>query len=225
VNFLCPSDDSFTEKICTSGRTITLAFDNPEIKPIACLELVEKLSALHDTVYLDYDLQLSSFLQNLNGERFDRICKNGKLTVIQPPDDVLSFVELISGEKIGSGGTIIIDSLNTLQTLLTDQDNGRSSKIANQKTAIVITVLQQIVRFYYKSLVIVNVAKSRPKRVSESTESYWEKVLVGGRMIKYKSDAILSVKRGFAGGVPRIEIREQQYSSGMRDSALTPYVL
>lgn len=207
------------------GKTITVAFDDPRIKPIACLLLVEKLVPVCDVAYIDYDLQFSSFLQNLSDERFEWIHRNRRLTVIEPTEDAFRFVEAIVAEKLETRGVLILDSLNTLQASLTDATSTQGSKIANQESSILITILQQVARFCSKSFVIVNITKSRPRGISASSSSFWEKVLVGGRMIKFKSDSILSVKQVSLGGVSRIEIQDEETTSRNRSSSIRSYIL
>ncbi len=162
-----------------------------------------------ELIYVDFDLQFSSLLQNLDSASYEGLTKSGKLKVLQPSEDILDFAEGISGQEMQSGGALILDSLNSLQSLLTDEASNRGSKIANQKTALIVTVLQKMCRFYSKSLVIVNVTRSRPKNSNEESSSFWEKKLVGGRMIKFKSDVILSVKQ-ILSAPPEIEIKVQE---------------
>jgi len=149
-------------------------------------------------------------------ERFERISKN--LSVIQPSDDVLEFTAVIYSREMKRGGMIVLDSLNTLQSLLTAQSSNSDSKVANQKSALVVTLLQQISRFYSRSLLITNITKARPNDAKESSSSFWEKVLVGGRMIKFKSDRILSAKKIVKVGSPIVEITSQSSDSTESDS-------
>ena len=196
----------FTNRI----STLTLVFDDPRIRPLVCLEIVRKFIASQLGVYyIDFDLQFSSLLQNLDREEFDLIHDTGRLVVLQPSYDVFEFMEAIAGWRMQIGGILILDSLNSLQSILTDDTSNKGSKIANQKTLLLITILQEISRFYSKSLIIINVTKSRPSKVNEKDSTFWEKTLVGGRMIKFKSDAILSVKQ-VAKNLPLIEISVQQ---------------
>jgi len=198
--------------ITSKLQTITLAFDDPRIKPAVCLGLVERLTSRVNVVYVDFDLQLSSQLQNLDLIHYDRINCGGRLMVLQPNDEILDFVESISFQNMQQGGLLVLDSLNTLQSLLTDDTSSRGSKIANQKTALLVTVLQKLSRFYSKSLIIVNVTKSRPSDRNMLTSTFWEKTLVGGRMIKFKSDAILSVSQNQS---HEVELKFQNTGHGM----------
>jgi len=160
-----------------------------------CLKLVKEFIALQKNVaYVDFDLQFSSLLQNLDRQEYVHMSDSGKLHVVQPPDDILDFVTVMAGYKLPRGGVVILDSLNSLQSLLTDERTNQGSKEANQKTALIVTVLQNISRFHNNSFLIINLTKARPKSLNRDTSSFWEKTLVGGRMIKFKSDAILSLK-------------------------------
>ncbi len=197
------------DEITSRVQTITLAFDDPRLKPAVCRALVEKLTSRTNIDYIDFDLQFSSLLQNLDPIQYDRISNGGKLVVFQPSDDILDFVESLAAQNMQTGGVIFLDSLNTLQNLLTDDMSSRGSRIANQKTALLVTFLHTIGRFYSKSLVIINITKSRPSDKIELSSSIWEKTLVGGRMIRFKSDSILTVNLK-QGTVPAVELKLQQ---------------
>jgi hypothetical protein len=168
--------------------------DDPRIKPAICLKLVRELLAFQkNIIYIDFDLQFSSLLQNLDHREFVQMSDSGKLSVVQPPDDILDFVASMARYELQRGGVLILDSLNSLQNLLTDERTSKGSKEANQKTALIVTVLQNISRYCAASLVIINVTKARLKSPNRDS-SFWEKTLVGGRIIKFKSDAVLSIK-------------------------------
>ena len=190
------SFDDLLYDLTPRATTITLAFDDPRIKPLVSLRLIQKiLESQKSVIYLDFDLLFSSFLQNLESSELDREITNRNLIVMQPTDDILEFIRNIAFEKMKQGGALILDSLNSLQNLLNDDEISRGSKEANQKTALVVTVLQNMCRYYGKSLIVFNITKSRPRNLDEKSISFWEKTLVGGRMIRFKSDAILSVKQ------------------------------
>lgn len=151
--------------------------------------------SLRHVFYIDYDLQFSSMLQNIDSVLYESMIGTDKLTVFQPSDDMLDFVGAVASTRIQNGGVMVLDSLNTLQNLLDGISLSRASRIANQKTALIVSVLENICRFYSKSLIIVNLPKSRPKGTSEDSSTFWEKTLVGGRMIRFKSDLILSAHK------------------------------
>jgi hypothetical protein len=207
------------EDLAKNVLTITLAFDNPQIKPLVCRDIVERFISSHSVVYFDFDLQFSSLLQNLDQVSYERIAHTGKLLVLQPTNSVPDLLEILATFKPPSGGVIVLDSLNTLQDLLTEGSSEKGSKVANQKTALIITLLQNYAQFLSKSLIIVNITKSRPKERIEKNSSDWEKKLVGGRMIKFKSDLIIFTRRSEQN--PReIEIIVQESNKDiLKDSA------
>jgi hypothetical protein len=211
VNHNLSSLDGLLRDITRNSRTITLAFDEPRIKPAVLLSLVKRFIVVADVTFVDFDLQFSSILQNLDDSSYRLIDGRRHLSVMQPSNKILDFVGNISSKKINSQGVMILDSLNSLQAILTDDSSTRGSKSANQKTALIVTVLENICRFYSKSLLIVNITKARPVD-AESSDSFWEKRIVGGRMIRYKSDMVLSAKQIFSLGVPEVEINVQKSS-------------
>ena len=148
--------------------------------------LVEVFLTVAEVVYIDDDLQFSSTLQNIGEIDYGRAFGNN-LQVMQPSDDALDFVSSIASVKMRLGGIMILDSLNSLQNVIAGNFSEGETKIANQRSALVITILQQLSRFYSKSLIVVNVAKARHS-VGKDHSTFWEKSLVGGRMIKFKSD-------------------------------------
>jgi hypothetical protein len=208
------SIDKLLEETISSNQTATLVVEDPEIKTALMSRLVEVFVTLTEVLYVDYDLQFSSSLQNLEEIEYDK--KFGKnLQVLQPPDDALDFVSQIASKKMHVGGVLILDSLNSLQNVIAGNFSDGESKIANQRSALVITILQQLSRFYSKSLVIVNIAKAR-QRLGKDHSTFWEKSLVGGRMIKFKSDVILFAKEIQAIN-PEIEIRTERIGSDVHD--------
>jgi hypothetical protein len=202
-------------EIVSKNQTVTLVFEDPKIKPAVMKRIVEVLVQSAEVVYADYDLQFSSTLQNL--EEIDYARTFGKnLQVIQPSDDALDFVTHIASIRMGQSGILILDSLNSLQNVIAGNLTEGESKIANQRSALVITILQQLSRFYSKSLMIVNVAKAR-QRVGKDQSTFWEKSLVGGRMIKFKSDLILFAKE-IQEGLPNIEIRAERVQAPLEEN-------
>jgi len=184
------------KRLVSGGSTYTLAFDEPRIKPVVCLKLATELLELReDILYLDFDLQFSSILQNVGSSRYELIRSAGLLHVLQPSDEILDFLESLAEYKLQSGGVLVLDSLNSLQNFLTGESIGEGSKEANQKTALIVTVLQGISRTFKKSLFILNVTKQRPKQTIQDNPALWEKTLVGGRIIRFKSEEVISLKQ------------------------------
>ena len=87
---------------------------------------------------------------------------------------------------------MILDSINTLQGMIRNPESDPDSVVANHKAAILITILQQTARYYSKSLWITNITRARPK-VLDSGEVFWEREPIGGRMMLFKSDVLLSM--------------------------------
>ncbi len=197
------------------GSTTTLAFDNPSIKPAVLHKLAKQFLANGEKItFLDFDLQFSSMLQNLCPQEYNLLNDAGRLTVLQPTDEILDFISTLATYDMKSGGIMVLDSLNSLQNLLTDDQLTEGQKEANQKTALVITVLQNISRFFEKALLIVNITKQRPRYANQENSQSWERTLVGGRMIRLKSNMIFSVTNdNFDPSVIKIAIRESQDDS------------
>jgi len=115
------------------------------------------------------------------------------LRVYQPSEFgvVDAVIDVLSESDLRDGGLIVLDSINTLQTLLRQKDDVTDSKKANHEAAILVTLLQQIAQRYSKLLIITNVSRARPHS-SEGSVS-WAKEPVGGRMMRYKSGILLTV--------------------------------
>ncbi|MGI0090893.1 MAG: hypothetical protein ACREBS_04210 [Nitrososphaerales archaeon] len=168
---------------------VTLACDDPKIKPEMMWGVVSGCIALGLQVYyIDYDLQFSSLVQNLPDEEFNKL---KDLTILQPRDEALAdSVITLASESMRTGGLIILDSINTIQNLLSIHPSSSDLKVANHRSAILINAYQQLARFYSKSIIILNVTRSRP-RPNQGNSISWERKVVGGRMTRFKSDAIL----------------------------------
>ena len=90
-------------------------------------------------------------------------------------------------------GFIVIDSFNMMQNLIALESSPHDSLVANRKSSVLISLIQQVARNRLNTLVVLSLAKSRPKRI-EGDAVVWEKELVGGRMLKLKSDETLLLK-------------------------------
>jgi hypothetical protein len=197
---LLKSIDALLQNLLSLPQTVTLAIDEPRIKPF----LTQSLSAAciqsgHQLHYVDFDLQFSSMLQNLSSKALDEMNDGGNLDVFQPREGEQAALEVIdhveSLQKVKQGGLVMLDSLNTLQNMLWKEQSPTAAQVANHKSAILITVLEQFAKFYSKTLLIVNITRSRPKTHADGREEQfsvvWEKEIVGGRMLRYKSNAVL----------------------------------
>jgi len=168
---------------------ITIAVENPRVKAVLVNNIVEGFLSQGDVTYFDYDLQFSSFLQNAPEPLYSEWLSKG-LLVVQPNEDPLNLVVTFSSlEKIRKGGAYILDSINSLQTLLSPNSSLQSAKSANYRSSVLLSVLQLAARSFEKSFIVFDLTKLRP-RIQQDQSVSWEKELVGGRMIRYKSDAI-----------------------------------
>jgi len=179
-------------------KVITIAFDDSATKTSFFLHLSRFLTGTlkQQTHFLDLDLQFSTYLQNAYPNPAFGLKENELLKVYQPddrnPED--SFFKLFGDRGMLEKGAIIIDSINTLQNLLRQKELDSNSIRANQKSAILLTLIQQSARHYSKTVWISNMLRSRPRESVEG-EVTWENELSGGRMLLAKSDAILSLKK------------------------------
>jgi hypothetical protein len=150
----------------------------------------EVLSKCRSVFYLDFDLQFSSALSfKLGKGRFHP--DNNLHTMVFGESGMLDmWTSLVSTEPSEPGGIIVLDSLNSLLDLL----RGRDSLRSNHEASVLLTLLQQYARDYSLLLIISDIVRSKPAGGADS--SPWEKEIAGGRMIRSKSDVIISVKEG-----------------------------
>ncbi len=167
---------------------VTLATDVPAIKPRIMFELVSQSVKLEKQVhYLDFDLQFSSHLQNLPPHEYDRL-DNELLQIIQPRDWFDWYPAF--GGKLRGSGTVILDSINTVQNLIANKQTSSATMSANHHSAVLLSVLQQLTRFNSKNIMAINLMRARPK-FGQNQPTVWQRELVGGRMIRFKSDITL----------------------------------
>jgi hypothetical protein len=186
--------DFLAEDILSRPMTVTIAVEDPRIKPVLVKIIVEELLKSGDLYYFDYDLQFSSYLQNISVNEYTVLESRG-LTVIQPDNAVLDLINSFEHPgELRKGGTFILDSINSLQSILSDNTSLQRAKMANYKSSILVSFLQLVARTFSKSVVIFDYTKSRRKPQQDGSIT-WEKELVGGRMIRYKSDMILFASR------------------------------
>ena len=142
--------------------------------------------------YLDFDLILSSLMQNVSYSDYRNLSRG--LQIFQPGENsVESSVTSLLGSLAKKEGFIIIDSFNMMQNLIALESSPHDSLVANRKSSVLISLIQQVARNRLNTLVVLSLAKSRPKRMEGDTV-VWEKELVGGRMLKLKSDETLLLK-------------------------------
>lgn len=142
--------------------------------------------------YLDFDLAFSSLVQNLPESEFDILSK--RLRIIQPKETLIGRTVISALALMAKGeGFIILDSLNMMQNLIALESAPPDLTIANRKSSVLISLIQQIARNRQKTILVLSLTKSRPKRLDDNS-IVWEKELVGGRMMKLKSDVTLLLK-------------------------------
>ena len=206
--------------IKSAPQTITFALDEPETRTPLIQDLVSGFFETSDQVhYIDFDLQYSSLLQNISRQEYEAFARD--LFLFQPSNNVVpDLVDCIApSPDIRRGGLVVLDSLNTLQNLLwvPAEVSSAGAREANHRTAVLVTMVQQFARYYEKSFVITNITRQRPRRPGED-DTVWEKEIVGGRMMRYKSNAILFATKSYAqegiSNEPRIELVVAAGASG-----------
>lgn len=178
-----------------ANEVVTVFCDTPQLKLEFAIELVKYcVNNGLPVSYLDFDLLFSSFVQNITQQEYAKIATKGMLKMIQPEEHAIeeSLVSLAS-DFTSRGGFIILDSANMIQNLLSLSSTPANQTAANHKSAILISLIQQIGRKWSKTILVLALTRARPKRFLEA--SSWEKEMVGGRMIKFKSDWILFLKQ------------------------------
>ena len=167
---------------------VTLATDVPAIKPRIMFELVSQSIKLgKQVIYLDFDLQFSSLLQNLPANEYEDLDKE-LLQVIQPRD-WFDWYPPFRG-KLRDSGTVVLDSVNTVQNLIANKQISSGTMSANHHSAVLLSILQQLTRFNSKNIIAINLMRARPK-FGQIQSSTWQREQVGGRKIRFKSDITL----------------------------------
>ncbi|HVB11982.1 MAG TPA: hypothetical protein VNE86_02530 [Nitrososphaerales archaeon] len=176
------------------SEIVSLAYNDPRIKVKTIQAIVfECLNSKQQVHYLDFDLQFSSMLQNLSKLEFERISKLD-LNILQPSNNIEDPILTVQ-ESNRNGGLVVIDSLNTLQNLFSVSLSLTDAKTANHRATVLVSLIQQLARFYSKSILILSLTKMRPKKSDVGVT--WEREIVGGRMTRFKSDAVLFATEEF----------------------------
>ncbi len=174
----------------TGPKTVTISSKDSFLKTTFVFLLVQEVLAKGIPVdYLDLDLQFSSLISNIN-LKSDYY---GKLSLLQPSQESLeeTIIDLLSRTEVANGGIILLDSINTFQHLLRKKYGRDDSTKSNHQAAIFVTLLQQFARRNSKIFFMTNISRSRPR--SSDGRVKWGKEIVGGRMVKFKSDFILTL--------------------------------
>ncbi len=182
--------DSFLSSLQQYG-TVCISSGTAPLKTAALSAMVNKtLQEKKQVHYMDFDLQYTALLSN--DQSFEEQTRQG-LNVLRSGEHSTTdvFVKLLNFRELEQRGLVILDSVNTLQTLLQEKDGPIDYLNANHKAAVLITLAQQFVDLHQKVLILASVIRSRPRGVQRS--EIWEKELSGGRMLKFKSDALVSI--------------------------------
>ncbi|MDH2899604.1 MAG: hypothetical protein PXY39_01400 [archaeon] len=173
-------------------QTITFSSQNPMIKTLTLSIIVDEfLSSKQQVQYVDLDLQYSSMFTNSLDHRHlaSETLQMFRSRDLQTVDLVISLLN----SQVRKGGIIVVDSINTLQMLLHESEHRIDFVKSNHEAAILITLIQEFACRYSKALILANVMRSRPRKGQDFR--LWDMELSGGRVIKFKSDVILSVSR------------------------------
>ena len=175
-------------KLSEYGSTITIAADNPSLKTeflvSACISAQK--TGCH-VLYLDFDIQFSSYLSNYKLLRgLDTLGEGVLVHVSDVKNGFVDVVDFLVTNWSDKTGLIIIDSLNSLQNELKIESSASDSVTANHKVAILLTLLQLLARKSSAMIWISNSLRNKPVMSDDSLQ--WDKVIVGGRMIQNRTD-------------------------------------
>jgi hypothetical protein len=151
------------------------------------LEVLEKSWVVE---YLDLDCQFSSFVSLrpalvtvFSGKENFHLTRTDSKHLIQT---IVSLLSVIPTEQ---NRLIIIDSFNSLQDMLRESSKKNEPMKGNHEASVIITLLQGLMDHVRGQLIISDIAVTKPK--GDSLD--WEKDLSGGRILRTKSDLIISV--------------------------------
>ena len=176
-------------------NTVTISSADPFLKTVLLLMLcVQNSSSGLQSHYFDVDLQFSSLISSTNILQALPRDIGRQLLIHQVIDSASDeAVAMLARSDLQQGGLIVLDSVNSVQALLRGAGGAPDSMAANHRAAVIVTLFQGLAATHSKLLVMSNIEKLRPHTGEGQTA--WQKEIVGGRMIKFKSDVILSVSR------------------------------
>lgn len=184
--------------------TVTFSTQIPFLKTRLFLALARKYCSEGTVHYIDLDLQFSSLLcLRSESEYYRNELSNLDLRIVTDSDALEAFTRFVSRNDLGHGGAIFIDSVNTLQEVLLQSKDEDYSR-ANHRAGVLLTLFQDFARRYSKSLILSNLARSRPSL--KGLEVPWEKESPGGRMIRSKSNILLFVSQDPESKIIRFEV-------------------
>jgi hypothetical protein len=183
---------------------VSLIYDDPRVKIKTIHQIVLQYLILKKQVlYIDFDIQFSSMVQNLSEKEFG-VLSSLDLSILTPNDPMEIFDSLITSPN--ESGLVVIDTLNTMQRLFLHGPTDVDARTANHKSAVLISAIQETIRPFRKTLMILSLTRSRPNQADEGVT--WHRGLAGGRMARFKSDLILTAQEITGSGniVPRVEL-------------------
>jgi hypothetical protein len=182
-------------------ETVSLAYDDPRIKLQITYQLVvQQLSQNGTVLYIDVDAQFSALLCNLPKDRINSL-PPAYLKVITP-DDPLAIFDYVLTMPAGKG-MVLIDTLNTMQRMLLRVPSKTDAKTASHRLAVIMSALEETCRSVGKTILILNLTRSRPKEDYDGLK--WERDIVGGRVSRFKSDLIIRAREN---ALPEKNFRE-----------------
>jgi hypothetical protein len=198
-------------------HTVTLSADDAFLKTLTLWFLTMHFLVSGDSIYyFDCDLQYSGLLaqhyESKNYEASLHVFAPGEKEIVQ------SLVAFLSLPQESERGIVVVDSLNTLQDLLRENDSKDATR-ANHELATLLTLLQQFAERGNKLLIIANLTRPRP---GAEGSSVWQRNIAGGRISRMKSDAIISIKSAQENRRRSIictvdYLNEKQTSRGLRE--------
>ncbi len=181
----------FLMRLEKKPSTLTISSKIPFLKTVFVTLLVEEtISRGLEVTYIDLDLQFSSLVYNSTSPHLH----SDSLTLIRPDESSLEeeLLSFISQTNHSDRGILFLDSINTFQQMFTALDPDRDPMKANRKAAVHITLLQQFAHTHSKSLFLTSFSRARPKKL-ESGKTKWDMEIVGGRMILFKSNLLVTL--------------------------------
>jgi hypothetical protein len=172
-------------------ETITLSSQSPATKTSTLSAIVDCfLSGEKQVQYLDLDLQFSSMVTNNPND----VQRSSELLQIFWSRDIQTvdlIISLLDSSNVKKGGIIIVDSIGSLQSLLLQQGERRIDFVkSNHRAAVLLTLIEEFACRNSKALILANITRPRPRN-GKNVRS-WDIELSGGRMIKLKSNVVIS---------------------------------
>ena len=171
-------------------NTVTVSSKAPIAKTYLLFLISKTIIARGNQVhYFDLDFQFSSIV-SISKNKLD---SDLNLYCCKDKEIIETAVSILSAIDVQRNGLVVVDSINTLQTVLAKRESALDFPKANHEAAILVSLFQEFAMRNSKLLLMTDVVTSKP--VKESGLQIWGSELSGGRMIKLKSDVVLSVEQ------------------------------